>query len=417
MIGAGVGLPGPIDQRHRHRRLARRSCPAGSASPPRDELQRAARPPRRASTTTPTSARSPRPRSAPAAAPRDLVYLKVVLRHRRRPDPQRPPVPRRRRAAGELGHVLVDPDGPRLPLRQPRLPRDARRRRRRSSTLLRRAHGEDLTVAEMLALARDGDLGCRRVIADAGRAIGRARRRRCSTCSTRSASSSAASCAAAGDLLLDGVRESIDRARCPPRRGGRASSPACSATAPRCSARVALVVGEADSRSRPLRPRRRTSMSQRPHTEEEIACQQRCAWRIAAALAASRKRGRVAAACVSVATTTAAAVVAVVAVRQQLGGGEGAARSRCCCPTRSRRSAGRPYDRPLLKQAFEAAGVDVTIAERRRATSPTQQQQAEQAITNGAKVLLLVEPRLRLRRGDRGQRASRRASRSSTTTA
>jgi D-xylose transport system substrate-binding protein len=46
-------------------------------------------------------------------------------------------------------------------------------------------------------------------------------------------------------------------------------------------------------------------------------------------------------------------------------------------------------DRPLLQQAFEAAGVEVTItnAENDKAT---QQQQAEQAITNGAKVILLV---------------------------
>ena len=46
-------------------------------------------------------------------------------------------------------------------------------------------------------------------------------------------------------------------------------------------------------------------------------------------------------------------------------------------------------DRPALQKAFEAAGVeaDITNAE---ASKSTQQQQAEQAITNGAKVLLLV---------------------------
>ncbi|MEA2123410.1 MAG: D-xylose transport system substrate-binding protein [Solirubrobacteraceae bacterium] len=46
-------------------------------------------------------------------------------------------------------------------------------------------------------------------------------------------------------------------------------------------------------------------------------------------------------------------------------------------------------DRPLLKKAFEDAGVDVTISNA-EADKSTQQQQAEQAITNGAKVLLLV---------------------------
>jgi D-xylose transport system substrate-binding protein len=46
-------------------------------------------------------------------------------------------------------------------------------------------------------------------------------------------------------------------------------------------------------------------------------------------------------------------------------------------------------DRPLLKQAFDAAGVPVTI-QNAQGDKSTQQQQAEQAITNGAKVLLLV---------------------------
>src|SRR5687767_13039410 len=46
-------------------------------------------------------------------------------------------------------------------------------------------------------------------------------------------------------------------------------------------------------------------------------------------------------------------------------------------------------DRPLLKQAFDAAGVPVEI-QNAEGDKSTQQQQAEQAITNGAKVLLLV---------------------------
>src|SRR4051794_40754871 len=46
-------------------------------------------------------------------------------------------------------------------------------------------------------------------------------------------------------------------------------------------------------------------------------------------------------------------------------------------------------DRPLLKQAFDAAGVQNEI-QNAEGDKSTQQQQAEQAITNGAKVLLLV---------------------------
>jgi D-xylose transport system substrate-binding protein len=47
------------------------------------------------------------------------------------------------------------------------------------------------------------------------------------------------------------------------------------------------------------------------------------------------------------------------------------------------------FDRPLLAAAFKAAGVPVTI-DNAQGDKSTQQQQAEQLITNGAKVLLLV---------------------------
>jgi D-xylose transport system substrate-binding protein len=46
-------------------------------------------------------------------------------------------------------------------------------------------------------------------------------------------------------------------------------------------------------------------------------------------------------------------------------------------------------DRPLLQKAFQSAGVPVQI-QNAQGDKSTQQQQAEQAITNGAKVLLLV---------------------------
>jgi D-xylose transport system substrate-binding protein len=46
-------------------------------------------------------------------------------------------------------------------------------------------------------------------------------------------------------------------------------------------------------------------------------------------------------------------------------------------------------DRPFLKKAFDAAGVESTI-QNAEGDKSTQQQQAEQAITNGAKVILLV---------------------------
>jgi D-xylose transport system substrate-binding protein len=46
-------------------------------------------------------------------------------------------------------------------------------------------------------------------------------------------------------------------------------------------------------------------------------------------------------------------------------------------------------DRPLLAAAFKAAGVPATIQNAQGSTS-TQQQQAEQAITNGAKIIMLT---------------------------
>jgi D-xylose transport system substrate-binding protein len=46
-------------------------------------------------------------------------------------------------------------------------------------------------------------------------------------------------------------------------------------------------------------------------------------------------------------------------------------------------------DRPLLQQAFQAAGVPVEI-QNAQGDKSTQQQQAEQAITNGAKIILLT---------------------------
>ena len=133
VIGAGLGLPGPIDQADGvvgssailpgwvGVAAARRAARAGSTS-------------RSTSTTTRTSARWPRPRSAPARGATDLVYLKVssgigaglILGGRLYRGAAG--------MAGEIGHVLVDPEGARLPLRQPRLPGDARRRPARCSS-------------------------------------------------------------------------------------------------------------------------------------------------------------------------------------------------------------------------------------------------------------------------------------------
>src|SRR5919202_4218993 len=75
--------------------------------------------------------------------------------------------------AGELGHVLADPEGRvcrcgnwgclETVAAGPAL-----------LDLMRASHHGELTVRDLLALAGEGDVGARRVLADAGRAIGRA---------------------------------------------------------------------------------------------------------------------------------------------------------------------------------------------------------------------------------------------------
>ena len=85
------------------------------------------------------------------------------------------------------------------------------------------------------------------------------------------------------------------------------------------------------------------------------------------------------------ATTAAAAAAAAAAVAAA----PRPTRSPCCCPTRSRRSAGRrPTGRSCSRRSRPPA-CRSTI-QNAQGDKSTQQQQAEQAITNGAKVLLLV---------------------------
>src|SRR5215211_3314159 len=71
------------------------------------------------------------------------------------------------------------------------------------------------------------------------------------------------------------------------------------------------------------------------------------------------------------------------------GGGEKAGKVAVLLPDSKSSVRWETVDRPFLKKAFDAAGVKSTITNAEGDKS-AQQQQAEQAITNGAKVLLLV---------------------------
>jgi len=110
--------------------------------------------------------------------------------------------------AGELGHVVVAPDG--LICRcGNRGCLETIAGARAIVQALRQSHGGDITLADVLDLAEAGDAGARRVVADAGRAVGRALAGVCSVLDPRLVIVGG-EVAAAGDLVLDGIRESIE---------------------------------------------------------------------------------------------------------------------------------------------------------------------------------------------------------------
>jgi predicted NBD/HSP70 family sugar kinase len=146
--------------------------------------------------------------------------------------------------AGELGHVLVDPEG--------KICRCGNRGclETAASTgalleMLRRSHGE-LTVAEMLSLARDGDLGCRRVIADAGRVVGSAAAFLFNVLNPQRLVVGG-DLAQAGDLLLDGVRSSVRLAALPAAADDARVIAGVLGDRAQVLGALALAVGEADA--------------------------------------------------------------------------------------------------------------------------------------------------------------------------
>jgi predicted NBD/HSP70 family sugar kinase len=110
--------------------------------------------------------------------------------------------------AGEIGHMTIDENGPvcrcgnrgclETFVRAPVL-----------LEMLRRSHGP-MSLREMIARAVDGDAGCRRVIADAGRHIGVAVAGLCNLLNPERVVVGGG-LAAAGDLLLDPMRDVVQR--------------------------------------------------------------------------------------------------------------------------------------------------------------------------------------------------------------
>jgi predicted NBD/HSP70 family sugar kinase len=241
VIGAGMGLPGPIRQDGVVGSSA--ILPGWVGVPAIDEMRRRLDMPIIVDNDANLGALAEAAFGAARDAA-DLIYLKVssgigaglILNGRiyRGTDG----------LAGELGHVLVDPEG--------FVCRCGNRGCLETLAatgalveLLRRSHGEDVTVQGMLALARAGDLGCRRVIADAGRAIGQTVSVLLNVLNPELLVVGG-DLAAAGDLLLDGVRESIARAALP--SAAEAATVAAGVLGDRAQVlgAIALVVSEAD---------------------------------------------------------------------------------------------------------------------------------------------------------------------------
>lgn len=111
--------------------------------------------------------------------------------------------------AGEIGHITLDESGP--------VCRCGNRGCMETFTaaryvlpLLRSSHGRDLTMERVVQLAREGDPGCRRVIADVGRHIGSGVANLCNLLNP-SRVVLGGDLAEAGELVLAPIRESVSR--------------------------------------------------------------------------------------------------------------------------------------------------------------------------------------------------------------
>ncbi|MER6916425.1 ROK family transcriptional regulator [Streptomyces sp. NPDC000594] len=144
--------------------------------------------------------------------------------------------------AGELGHVVLDPSGPvcrcgnrgcleTLAAAPYLLP------------LLRTSHGPGLTLADVVRLARDGDPGCRRVVADAGRHIGTAVAA-LATLVNPSRVLLGGDLADAGELVLGPLRDSVVRHALPAAAARLAVAPAELGPRAQLLGAVALVLSE-----------------------------------------------------------------------------------------------------------------------------------------------------------------------------
>jgi predicted NBD/HSP70 family sugar kinase len=111
--------------------------------------------------------------------------------------------------AGELGHLTVDDSGPVCRCGN-RGCLEAFAGAEAIVEPLRRRYGDDMTLRRVVALAQEGDLGCARVVADAGTALGLAIAGVCNLLAPERVIIGG-ELAQAGELLLEPVREMVRR--------------------------------------------------------------------------------------------------------------------------------------------------------------------------------------------------------------
>ena len=111
--------------------------------------------------------------------------------------------------AGEIGHTVIDPGGPICRCGN----RGCLETLAGANAVLgslRDIHGDDFSLTDAVACAVGGDAGCRRAIADAGRAIGTAVATLCNLFNPRRIVVGG-DLGAAGELLLEPLRQSLRR--------------------------------------------------------------------------------------------------------------------------------------------------------------------------------------------------------------
>jgi predicted NBD/HSP70 family sugar kinase len=111
--------------------------------------------------------------------------------------------------AGEIGHVTIDDTGPVCRCGN-RGCLEAFAGAEAVLEPLRRRHGDRLTLRQVVLAAQAGDVGCRRVIADAGRALGTALAGACNLLAPERVLVGG-ELAQAGELLLEPLRTSLAR--------------------------------------------------------------------------------------------------------------------------------------------------------------------------------------------------------------